>query len=413
MFQIKTLKVVAVFLAVFSVTGTGIQSASASPYNYPYSVTYASGGGTGSMDAQIGSVGCDGEDIACEITLAPLNFVNEGKVFNGWLDEANNYYLPGQTLTLDANLNLVLTAQWAGTCHLNDASCEIGDVGPGGGRIFLTPSSSGNTTGQYFEAVSDIAGRYYWCTGGMDVIASAMGTAIGTGRGNTAAISDHGCPAGNGTDVVSSFSSNGYQDWFIPSRDEVRAMSDSQTLIGMYQYDYILSSSYFPDNNFASWHFSGNYEVDLGTDYGFMLVPVRSFSLEPHLQPIPDPIQIDTATSLSIEAGTVGSMETITGNFSRDVQAIYVGGVKLKSGDWVQSPTSISFKLPEHADGLVKIQIFNGAAPLLPQFNFSYTGGKGQQIATGRPVKCVRATRSYIPKSNGCMTGYTPIYGNN
>jgi hypothetical protein len=28
----------------------------------------------------------------------------------------------------------------------------IGDIGPGGGIIFITPSTEGNSTGKYFEA---------------------------------------------------------------------------------------------------------------------------------------------------------------------------------------------------------------------------------------------------------------------
>jgi predicted phage tail protein len=39
------------------------------------------------------------------------------------------------------------------------SACAVGDVGPAGGIIFMTPSTVGNTTGKYFEAAPFLGDR--------------------------------------------------------------------------------------------------------------------------------------------------------------------------------------------------------------------------------------------------------------
>lgn len=99
---------------------------------------------------------------------------------------------------------------------------SFGDTGPAGGKIFLTPSSAGNTTGLYFEAAPlDVsASRYLWCNSSNQSIPGANGTAIGTGKTNTQAMLNHGCTAGAGYQA-SQYSGGGFTDWFLPSADEV------------------------------------------------------------------------------------------------------------------------------------------------------------------------------------------------
>jgi hypothetical protein len=98
----------------------------------------------------------------------------------------------------------------------------FGDTGPAGGKIFLTPSSAGNTTGLYFEAAPlDVsASRFLWCNSSNQSIPGANGTVIGTGKTNTQAMLNHGCTAGAGYQA-SQYSGGGFTDWFLPSADEV------------------------------------------------------------------------------------------------------------------------------------------------------------------------------------------------
>ena len=122
-----------------------------------------------------------------------------------------------------------------------ETTYNIGDTGPAGGTIFITPSTVGNTTGRYFE-VAPIAYRVSrpWCnstytshavsnTDNRTLHASAEG--IGSGERNTeggyfqkyyalgtANVDPTG--ANNAFAYCYNFSYGGFSDWFMPSVDE-------------------------------------------------------------------------------------------------------------------------------------------------------------------------------------------------
>ncbi len=110
----------------------------------------------------------------------------------------------------------------------------IGDIGPGGGFIFATPSTSGNATGKYFEAAP-----YQWNGSGADPtrtwaettyqtvnVSGATGTAYGTGYANTLAIIAQGNtdPATSAAALARTCTSGGKNDWFLPSSFELGQM---------------------------------------------------------------------------------------------------------------------------------------------------------------------------------------------
>jgi hypothetical protein len=109
-------------------------------------------------------------------------------------------------------------------------TCAIGATGPGGGLIFITPTTAGNSSGKYFEAAP--AG---WSGSGIDPTAAfcsvasvhtgALGTAIGTGEANSNAISSD-CIV-SASDIVTALVLNGKDDWFMPSFNELKEMYTS------------------------------------------------------------------------------------------------------------------------------------------------------------------------------------------
>ena len=117
----------------------------------------------------------------------------------------------------------------ATTCATG-GTCSIGQVGPGGGLVFITPTTSGNTTGKYFEAAPE-----GWSGSATDPVAAfcsvasihsgALGTAIGTGEANSNAISSD-CIV-SASDTVTALVLNGKDDWFMPSLDELKEMYSS------------------------------------------------------------------------------------------------------------------------------------------------------------------------------------------
>ncbi len=112
------------------------------------------------------------------------------------------------------------------TCALGDR-CAIGDIGPGGGVVFITPSTMGNRTGKYFEAASKRWNgpakdpNVDWCSDPKVVVTGATGVRIGTGATNTAAIvAVTRCQFGAAYQAAG-YRGRGLADWFLPSKGEL------------------------------------------------------------------------------------------------------------------------------------------------------------------------------------------------
>lgn len=102
---------------------------------------------------------------------------------------------------------------------------SLGETGPAGGTIFMTPDTLGNPTGKYFEfAPVDVETSVAWATGysGVPGFNSAPGMAIGAGQSNTATIVSKS--TGGGAISAANYSNNGYQDWFLGSANELNAL---------------------------------------------------------------------------------------------------------------------------------------------------------------------------------------------
>ena len=100
---------------------------------------------------------------------------------------------------------------------------RVGDVGPGGGLVFLI---SGSLTYEMAPAAWGSAeAGVKWCRGLTDVPA-ASGTAVGTGAANTAAMAASGACSSNAAAAVLAYAPAGTSagQWFLPSRDELNAM---------------------------------------------------------------------------------------------------------------------------------------------------------------------------------------------
>lgn len=134
----------------------------------------------------------------------------------------------------------------------------VGDKGPGGGRIFFDDAADGvdDVVGvRYLEAApastewSGIEyGSYETDIGGDDASSPPELTAVGTGYENTAAIvtalSGLG-ETGKAAQLCDGLIVGGYDDWFLPSKDELALMYENlhQQGLGGFADDYYWSSS--------------------------------------------------------------------------------------------------------------------------------------------------------------------------
>jgi hypothetical protein len=158
----------------------------------------------------------------------------------------------------------------------------IGDTGPAGGIIFYvnTDQVFGDDW-KYLEAApADIAETKAWASSSFkgDNIPGTETVAIGSGKTNTATIlaEDSLAPAakacadyGNGT---------AFDDWFLPSCDELDAMYLKKGFIGGFSGDVYWSSS--QNNYYSAWvqQFSnGEKSKDKRKEYTYNVRAVRAF----------------------------------------------------------------------------------------------------------------------------------------
>ena len=157
----------------------------------------------------------------------------------------------------------------------------IGDVGPGGGRVYITPSTSGNTTGLYFEAAPFVAdSQGSWCSN-EDKLLGASGTAIGQGQSNTAT-ADATCTSG-AIQIASDYAKNGFSDWFLPSKDELNELYVNRAYLDGFSTDDSWGSRYWSSSerdDYKAWRQDLNKgaQYSISKDSTIYVRPVRSFS---------------------------------------------------------------------------------------------------------------------------------------
>jgi hypothetical protein len=109
---------------------------------------------------------------------------------------------------------------WATNCLPdNTTTYHIGDTGQAGGIVFYVTDAGlhGLEAAPIDQSTSE-----WGCEGSS--ISGAQGTAIGTGAANTTVIVA-GCNVANtAAKVADAYALNGYNDWFLPSKDELNQM---------------------------------------------------------------------------------------------------------------------------------------------------------------------------------------------
>ena len=127
----------------------------------------------------------------------------------------------------------IVTSMMLPAHAMTSAACEtpysVGDIGPGGGCVFFV--SNGGCNGLEAAPLDQSSGSPWGCgvtpTG-------ATGLAIGTGAANTIAILGNACSVPvNAAEVASNYSGGGFNDWFLPSEDELNEMYIQLHLNGM------------------------------------------------------------------------------------------------------------------------------------------------------------------------------------
>jgi hypothetical protein len=240
-----------------------------------------------------GSVSFNGSaDASITATIQP-NSVDLGT------DTTGNYVsslVAGTGIALSNNSGESATPTVALNATLNnlsdvtiDSGPQIGDTGPAGGKIFITPTTAGNSTGRYFEAgpyLDPDAARSWAGNGAGDYtnetleVTGADGTAIGTGAQNTIDITAQSgnTAAGSAAVYCSEYTYGGFSDWFLPSKDELNQLYINRASIGGFHADFYQSSSEGGADSSFYQDFSSGSQGNAGKGELWRVRPVRSFT---------------------------------------------------------------------------------------------------------------------------------------
>ncbi len=111
----------------------------------------------------------------------------------------------------------------------------IGDTGPAGGKVFYLTDAAGKH-GLEAAPADQTSGIRWDCFG--KIVNSASGTAIGTGKANTAHVIPQ-CGIDSAASVAATYALNGYSDWYLPSKDELALLyAQKNKVSSLYRYFY-------------------------------------------------------------------------------------------------------------------------------------------------------------------------------
>jgi len=135
----------------------------------------------------------------------------------------------------------------------------IGAVGPAGGNVFYDKGFYSDDW-RYLEAGPKATeGTKAWWSGSPTTV-GATGTAIGTGKANTDAIVSTSGSDGSAAKYCTDLVYGGYDDWFLPSIDELELIYDNlkKEYKGNYTNYYYWSSTEFSIYDANTYYFYGS-----------------------------------------------------------------------------------------------------------------------------------------------------------
>ena len=250
-----------------------------------YMIGYVLNGGVNASENPVTYTIEDNEIVLAEPVMA-------GYEFAGWYGDSS-FTIEVTGIPAGSTGDMVLYAQWT-------IISGIGERGPAGGYIFYDDEADG---------VDDIPGYRYleaapygWYNGGADphfewgaygytVSPSATGTGVGTGKANTENIvsfhdslgslyvmgdyytnstyyyeyNDGSVAAKVCTEYSVTVDGTVYDDWFLPSKDELNLIYENlhlQGLGGFSSYDYWSSSEYSSSHAWKQYFYNGYQDYD-------------------------------------------------------------------------------------------------------------------------------------------------------
>jgi len=184
-----------------------------------YTVTYDGNGNTGGTIPTDANAYESGETVTISGNTGSLEKSQDGisLLFIGWntaSDGSGIDYLEADTFSMGSS-NVILYAKWS----------VLRGTGPAGGLIFYDKGSVSDGWRYLEAALSDQSTGIQWYNSA-DITTSATGIALGTGPVNTIKIIDSQgeTTTAYAAGLARAYSGGSYDDWFLPSKDELNQM---------------------------------------------------------------------------------------------------------------------------------------------------------------------------------------------
>ena len=176
--------------------------------------------------------------------------------------------------------------------------CEVGDTGPGGGKVFYVAPTTFTQLGaaagmcstdcKYLEAAPTSGTNawtetYYQWSGNLDTAIGTTGTEIGTGYSNTVKMVTQSATADRAGTISRAYRGpNNLTDWFLPSQDELNELYVRRASVGGFVGDFHWSSSELTENPastawFQSFESAGTQLVNIKFSTLYVR-PIRAFA---------------------------------------------------------------------------------------------------------------------------------------
>jgi hypothetical protein len=174
----------------------------------------------------------------------------------------------------------------------NGGACALGDIGPGGGKVFYVHASGTFACGatlastcKYLEA-APTSGTAAWTDMGFawsyrttsGIGTNARGIAIGAGYKNTEAIvtQNAGVAVGAGALTRGYRGPNNLSDWYLPAAEELQALYNQRTTVGASTDGYWSSTETGATTAFTRDFYLGD-PYSRSKNLSFNVRPVRAF----------------------------------------------------------------------------------------------------------------------------------------